>query len=32
MRFWKHYKGTVGLGGSPESAMNDLVKKLKNNK
>ena len=32
MRFWKHFKGVVGRGGSPESAMNDLVKKLKNNK
>ena len=32
MKFWKHYKGTVGLGGSPESAMNNLVKKLKNKK
>ena len=32
MDFWSHYKGVVGLGGSPESAMNDLVKKLKNKK
>ena len=32
MRFWKHFKGVVGRGGSPESAMNDLVKKLKNKK
>lgn len=32
MRFWKHFKGMFGRGGSTESAMNNLIKKLKNNK
>lgn len=29
MRFWKHYKGVVGLGGSPESAVKDLLKNIR---
>ena len=29
MRFWKHFKGVVGRGGSPDSAVKDLLKNLK---
>ena len=29
MRFWKHFKGVVGRGGSPDSAIKDLLKNLK---
>ena len=29
MRFWKHFKGVVGRGGSLDSAVKDLLKNLK---
>ena len=29
MRFWKHFKGVVGRGGCPDSAIKDLLKNLK---
>ena len=29
MRFWKHFKGVVGRGGCPDSAVKDLLKNLK---
>lgn len=29
MRFWKHFKGVVGRGGSPDSAVKDLLKNRK---
>ena len=29
MRFWKHFKGAVGRGGCPDSAIKDLLKNLK---
>ena len=32
IKFWKHCKIIVGVGGNPDSAIKDLIKNLRKNK